>query len=633
MRRSLAGILSLHGDGVRHAAALTREAAGGAEARSTTIGPLTVAWSGPAPRPGDALCLVDGELDPPAGPQAGPDDEALALAAIRASGHSGLARLAGDFAIVVWDAPAGRGLLARDHMGARALFWAQRAQGLYFASELEPLLRMLPERPGPCHGALLQWLASEPIGGDATLYEGVHRLLPAHVLPLGGEPLEQRPYWTPRYQRPLAGDRPEIVDRLRLELRNLVGRSVSPRRAGGVLLSAGLDSTAIAATAVGCGNGAVRGYSAGFPGFPELDESEAVARFATELGLGGARVSAGGEGLLRGGLDHLVRWGVPPVGWADFWEQPLLARAVADGVERVVSGDGGDEVFGLRPHLLADLLRRGRLLEGRRLLHRIPGAADVTGASPLMRFAVDYGLRGAIPYRIHARAVATAGRGSTRPWLSAPSNERLRESVDRWAWKRLDGPLWWRSLTHLLTQRVESLGVLDHMRRRLEWAGLAGRHPFLNREAVELALRLPPELTYDPRLSRPLLRDALVGTLGDSLRLRVGKSRFDRMVIANLMGDLGAIRALVCAPGAEVGAYAQREGLRRLIDQGPGGHPVGPFVWAQEILRLVMIEVWLRQQAEPGFASALAARGTFSAARLHVGPIGSTNGASFLFPS
>jgi asparagine synthase (glutamine-hydrolysing) len=610
MRRSLAGILSL-GRPVPDAASRARSAAGGAEGGCVSAGPLTLAWSGPPPRGDRSLCLVDGELDGPG------DDEALALAAIRDAGHAGLERLAGNFALVAWDEPVGRGLLARDHAGARSLFWTLRPEALYFASELAPLLAMLPARPAPCRRALLEWLASEPVSGDATLYDGVHRLLPGHLLPLGTSRPVPRPYWTPRYEEPFPEDRAEVVERIRAELGTLVGRSTPPGGTSGVLLSAGLDSTAIAAIALRRRKGEVRGYSAGFPAFPELDESEQVARFAGEAGLAGCRVEAGGEGLLRGGIDHILRWGVPPVGWADFWEQPLLGRAAAEGAARVVSGDGGDEVFGLRPHLLADLARRGRLREMRRLVRRVPGAAYTPDSARLFLYAAEYGFRAGLPHRMHS--LALPGRGSTRPWLTPASNALLRASVDRWAWQRLDGPLWWRSLAHLLTQRLESLGVLDHMRRRLEWAGLAGRHPFLNRQAFELALRLPPGLSFDARLNRPLLRDALAGTLPDHLRLRADKSRFDRMVIANLEDDLDAIRRLICAPRAELGAYTAPDAVARLVERGPGGHPAGTFVWAQEVLRLVMAEVWLREQAAPGFAST--ARLGFSEARLQTGEL------------
>jgi asparagine synthase (glutamine-hydrolysing) len=126
-------------------------------------------------------------------------------------------------------------------------------------------------------------------------------------------------------------------------------------------------------------------------------------------------------------------------------------------------------------------------------------------------------------------------------------------------------------------------------------------------DLVELVLRLPPELAFDPSLSRPLLRESVAGVLPDEVRLRPSKSSFDAVFHASLAGpDLPTIRRLLEARDAKVSAYVDVGAVRReLLDPGP---PMGRTrsQWAIQVWRLVLAECWLQDQDQPGFAAQLA---------------------------
>jgi asparagine synthetase B (glutamine-hydrolysing) len=189
-------------------------------------------------------------------------------------------------------------------------------------------------------------------------------------------------------------------------------------------------------------------------------------------------------------------------------------------------------------------------------------------------------------------------------YLTSAAHRRLRRSDDPDAWKRLDGPRWWAFAAHGLSCGIESTGVFEHQRRRAAMAGLEARHPMLDLDLVELALRQPPEQTLDPRFSRPVLREAMAGLLPDSVRLRPQKALFEHLIAAAMRGpDGAAIREILTAPDAEIGAYVDRTRMQAALFGTAGVRKGDEFRWMWQVWRLLTAEVWLRSLgAENGFA-------------------------------
>lgn len=586
-----------------------------------SCGELVLSASGAVAQRDGRICALHGvvdNLDAVAAELASAETEpaAVLLAAWSAWGDELAARLRGEFVVVASD---GERLLAvRDRLGARALYWARTGRGLCFATEVAPLRALVASSPGPDRAALARWLSSRPLSGDETLFEGVRRLPAAHALTARCGAARVWRWWRPAFREPLDEPRPELARRVRACLAGALADVREPGRPGALLLSGGLDSAALAALAPA---GSVRAYTAGFPGFQWTDETDLVDTLVARLGLSGARVNAGGEGLLAGGLRHIERWGLPPAGWSDFWERPLIGAAAAGGAGPLLAGDGGDEVFGARLGLLADLLRRGRALAAWRAVRRVPGAAEAPPRRELLRFLAAHGLRDALPPPLARLASGIDPAAAAPRWLRAPARAVVEASDAAEPWRGLDGPAWWKVAAWSITEQVEHLGALDHIRRRAAWSGLEARSPLLAPDVVELALAIPPQLTFDPLLSRPLLREALAGALPDAVRLRPEKAIFNRMVGANLLADHAGIEALLERMRPELAEVADPAGVRRLLDAGPEGHPEHQFMWAQQLLRLVTAECWLRELDTPGTARALLAEGRFSDPGLATEPL------------
>jgi asparagine synthase (glutamine-hydrolysing) len=539
---------------------------------------------------GDLTCLLVGRLDNAEAlrRELGVERELLE-AGFRRWGFDLPARLRGDFALFIWDPERREGLVAHDQLGVQPLFYSQIGGRFHFASELRDLLGRLPRTPAPDPAGLAHWIALSNRPAPGTLYEGVEKLGPGELLRLGAEAVRRERYWQPRYQEPLTLPEGEFADAVREGLRAAVDRRLGSGGRTGVLLSGGLDSAAVAAVA----GGGLCACSGTFPEFPETDERELIAELREGLGLDGLIAEVRPGGLVASSLEHLAAWRVPPAGWGDFWTLPLLRAAAERGVQTVLNGDGGDEVFAPRAYALADALRAGRPRQVVALARRLPGAGPHVGRRQEAAMIARLALAGAAPaWPIGWRP--RAGAGAPR-WLGRRERRLLRRAEGSASWKRLDGPRWWAEAAHGVVYGIAATGLYEHQRRLARLAGLETRHPMLDLDLVQLALRQPPDQTLDPRFSRPALRRAMAGLLPDSVRLRPQKARFDPLVISALRGpDASAVQKILTASDARVAAYVNHAAMKtdlfgdeRLLKQQP-------FRWMWQVWRLLNLELWLR---------------------------------------
>jgi hypothetical protein len=218
------------------------------------------------------------------------------------------------------------------------------------------------------------------------------------------------------------------------------------------------------------------------------------------------------------------------------------------------------------------------------------------------RYFREFGLKGAAPPSAHALMRRFRGASHYAPaWLTDEAAALEHSTRDPWAWKRVDAPLWWAERADELTAQRERLGAHDLLRRRNRSFGLEGAHPLLDDlDLVELALALPPELSFDPTLDRPLLRASMDGTLPDSVRLRPRKSTFDALFVRTLgETDRPHLGRLLTAPDAEVRAYVRTDLVRERLLDAPRERRGGAWAWA--LWRLATAECWLRAQADADF--------------------------------
>lgn len=581
-------------DVARLVGAVTAGRAVGSRAATASYlqGPLAVAWSvGPhvsGTGAGERFTLIDGPVwsalpggDPVGDAGSGQLDRALDI-------------IRGDFALVVFDQATGDGTLARDHFGSYSLVWHERDGRLLFASEVSQLLPLLHATPTVDLTTMAHWLGISGMPGDRTLFDGVRRVSPAHRVDFGSGTPRARRYWSLRYRRPARIDRADAAAGIRRTLEDAIRHRCVDGT--GVMLSGGLDSSSVTAVATALDDARPQhAYSAIFPDHPSVDESERIEGLCDAFDLRWTVVSVRSGSVLLGAVDYMRRWALPPASPNVFFWIPLLAQAAANGNHVLLDGEGGDEVFGLSPYLLADYVRRGRVRAANRLIRRIPGWQPNTPKESAQMFMRTFGIRGALPPSWQeARRRRRPPSDYTPSWMAPHVATAFLESDDPQGWKRLDAPRWWAFLADALTSMGPTM-VHDHVRQRAAMAGdVAMRHPIRDVEVIEHVVGLPPELAFDPRWSRPLLRDAVADLLPDETRLRPSKSFFDAVFHESLAGrDLDVARALLSPREAAVGEFVDINAVQTsLLASAP--EPPQRTQWAIEVWRLVGAECWLR---------------------------------------
>jgi asparagine synthase (glutamine-hydrolysing) len=281
-------------------------------------------------------------------------------------------RLRGMFAVALWDTPRRRLVLARDRYGIKPLYYRAdpRSSGLEFASELRALPRGEIDLD-----ALEAFLAFNSIPAPLTIFREVRKLPPGHLLvwEAGETRLE-------RFARPAPvavdelrdDDEAELIEELRARLRDSVRAHLVSDVTVGVLLSGGIDSSALTALAAEESSEAVRTFSIGFEerSFDELGDARLVAeRYGTQHRELVLRPDAA---LL---LPALAEAFDEPFADSSALPTYLVSQLAAQDVKVALSGEGGDELFGGYYTYVADqlALRAGGAARlARPLVERLP---------------------------------------------------------------------------------------------------------------------------------------------------------------------------------------------------------------------------------------------------------------------
>ena len=443
-------------------------------------------------------------------------DSALLLAAYKQWGEACIDRLLGDFVFAVWDARAGKLVLARDHMGQRHIFLHQGKDFFAFGSEPNALWA-LPDVPRALDEIVMarHLLLNRPTNGD-FIFDGVGGIPGGTLLTVGLDgTTTSRRYWEPRADPAHVGrDEAYYVE----AYRRVLGEAVACRlrRAAkpcGLLFGGGFDSTAIAGLAGPVVAAQGRKLVCAAAVMPE-DYAGPIrhARKWVEMArrklpyLDVRYVTREGIGALDGIDGNFARDGMP-YGANRYVNDALFAAIAAAGARLAMDGHGGDYTLNPRAaEMIAEFLRRG---EFRRYFRELRAYGRQPEQSPLRAFKKtmrdffprlarfwsrlrhgpepDYALETLAPDL--RRRLAAAGIVSRRQ-LTACSRRRFRQ----------------RMIDMLDRQRADPAmgGVVPAARHGLEFT-----RPFHDKRVVELALAIPDGFYFVDGRERHLAKRAL----------------------------------------------------------------------------------------------------------------------------
>src|SRR5713101_1751744 len=255
-----------------------------------------------------------------------------------------LSLIRGMYAFAIFDLAKHSIHLARDPLGKKPLFFRLSHQELIFASSARALALALGTTPEIDPIAVDQLLCDMYIPGPRSIFEGVEKLPPGQALSLGRDGQRRDlVHWSPDFLHPEEGvSDEEWLERIEHSLEGAVSRRLVADVPVGILLSGGIDSSLVTATAAKM-TGRVQTFSVATDD-PEMDESrfaKAVARrYDTvhhELGV----VSDFRDDMLR-----LITAMGEPLADASAVNVLAIAEQARQFVTVILTGDGGDEAFG-----------------------------------------------------------------------------------------------------------------------------------------------------------------------------------------------------------------------------------------------------------------------------------------------
>ena len=358
----------------------------------------------------------------------GHSDTETLIAAAQAWGIRGaLERCNGMLAAAIWDGSSGTLTLARDRIGKKPLYYGWAEGVLLFASELKALHGYPGFQPSIDPSAVAAFLRFGYVPAPHAIWRGVRKLPAASLLSIStgaGAAARPEPYWSVRdaarrgfSQR--ATDQAAYLAQLETLLRDAVSLRLLSDVPLGALLSGGIDSSLVTALMQAQSSRPVRTFSIGFdqPAFNEADRAAAVAR---HLGTDHTELYVTAE-QARAVIPHLpVVYDEP---FADSSQIPtwLVSELARRHVTVVLSGDGGDELFG-------GYTRYRRLARQWDRLSRVPSTMRSTAQRLLATAARHVGVAGAVSRGagVSAAALAEALDGSEPFGL-------YRAMISRWA--------------------------------------------------------------------------------------------------------------------------------------------------------------------------------------------------------
>jgi asparagine synthase (glutamine-hydrolysing) len=304
-------------------------------------------------------------------PWRGTSDTETLLAGIEAWGlERTLEHVVGMFALAVWDRTERVLRLARDRMGEKPLYYGWQGNAFLFGSELKAL-RAHPTFTGDIDPAGLALLLRHGyIRAPHSIHRSIRKLEPGTVLTLGGDaPVGSvpapRPYWSldeiadRARTAPFRGDDGDAADRLEAVLSEAVRLQLISDVPLGALLSGGIDSSLVVALMQRHSTRPVRTFTIGFRerGF---DEAKHAARVAQHLGTEHHELYVSAGDALDV-IPHLPSIYDEPLGDPSQIPTTIIARLARSAVTVVLSGDGGDELFGGYDRYLREPARWRRL--------------------------------------------------------------------------------------------------------------------------------------------------------------------------------------------------------------------------------------------------------------------------------
>jgi asparagine synthase (glutamine-hydrolysing) len=515
-------------------------------------------------------------------------DVAIAAAAYEQWGTNSFAKLIGDWALSIWEPRERTLILAKDFLGAHHLYYTADQEQVTWSTILDPLVLLANKSFELAEEYIAGWLGFFP-AAHLTPYVGIHAVPPSTFVRLCPGKQTVTKYWDfdPRKQIRYATDG-EYEEHFRTVFRESVRRRLRSDAPVLAELSGGMDSSSIVCMA----DQIIARGEAETPRLdtvsyyddsdPNWNDRSYFTKVEEQRGRIGCHIDVGSKGSFHFRFANGLFAASPGGSAGDAIAKELAACLAAQGNRVVLSGVGGDEVFGGVPRGIpefSDLFARGRF---RTLAHQLRlWALDKRTPcfhllSETLRSFLPPGLTG-VPK--HMRPA---------PWLQNSFVKRHRAALAGYP-RRI-------SLFGPLPSFQESMSTLDGLRRQLECTALLSglsyenRYPSLDRDVLEFVHCIPREQLVRPGERRSLMRRALTGIVPSAVLSRRRKAFVRRSAMIAISADWIEIEELMQRTASVWPEIFEIRGFRECMQNVRQCQEVPVAI----LLRTVYLAAWLR---------------------------------------
>jgi asparagine synthase (glutamine-hydrolysing) len=501
----------------------------------------------------------------------------------------------GRFAVVVVESAARSVTIATDRFATWPVCFSLIGDSLIFADRADALTTA----PQLSAQSLFDYLFFHMIPAPATIFAQIERVPPAHLLLFHRGELECHPYWVARFHERA---RPSL-EQSREQFLGIVERAVAREAAGhhaGAYLSGGTDSSTVAGMLGKVQGRPAKTYSIGFDaaGYDEMAYARIAARhFSTDH----HEYYVSPADLLEG-IPRIASHYEQPFGNSSALPALICAeRAKQDGIDKMLAGDGGDELFGGNSRYATQRVfgwygdipsvLRSRVIE--RLL-----STPTPTRIPVLKKAVSYVKQARVPMPDRLQSYNQV----LRIGVAEIFEEGFLAAVDA------DEPLaaqrqFWASLeAESLINRMLAFdwrytladNDLPKVLGTTQMAGIDVGFPLLADELLEFSLDLPPEWKLKGLTLRWFFKEALRGFL--PIEIIQKKKHGFGLPFGLWTTQNTALHALASDSLSALGErrVIRRQFLKALLDTRLNEHPsyYGEMVWI-----LMMLELWIQNHA------------------------------------
>lgn len=460
-----------------------------------------------------------------------------------------LEKLIGQFVFAIWDKNKDELFIARDRVGIRPLFYAERQGSLLFGSEIKTLIEYPGLQPEIDPEALSQiftfWTTITP----NTVFKGVYELPPAHYMLINAHGKSVHPYWSLKFPHPenyFKGSVDEAAEELRTIFRDAVRIRLRADVPVAAYLSGGLDSSVTTAFIKEVEPSVLQTFSIGFADkdYDETVFQQEVSKYFDTRHK--AFTCSNGD----------IGFYFPQVVWHT--EIPIIRTAPVpmfslsklvreNNIKVVITGEGADEILGgydiFKEAIIREFWNRQPNSKLRPLLIKklYPYIPQLQNANPAtMKFFYGYRMNETnSPYYSHLLR-----------WNNA---SHIKKYFSKDAGSRLNGYDPYSALTGFVPNDLADLPMLS----RAQWLettifmsgyllssqgdrmGMAnsieGRYPFLDHRVIEFCSSLPPDFKLRGLNEKFLMKHMMKGRLPESV-LRRSKQAYRAPIHKSFLG-------------------------------------------------------------------------------------------------